>query len=80
MKKQDQCTHMFRSGPLHSSFAIGGGFGLGQCPNECLPLLVVCEDHANSMAVKMAMRSLWEGNEALKKQLAAALRHTKEGK
>jgi hypothetical protein len=45
-EKSNQCSHIFRSGPLLPNWVIGGGVSMGQCPNECFPELVVCLEHA----------------------------------
>lgn len=51
-----KCNHIDRV-PLHPSVKIGGP-SAGQCENDVLPLLVVCEEHARPEAVRMAMEQL----------------------
>lgn len=57
-KNDDRCDHIFRSGPLLQNIRIGGGVSLGQCEKDRLPLMTVCEYHADPQAVRMAMRDL----------------------
>lgn len=45
-EKSNQCSHIFRSGPLLPNCVIGGGVSMGQCSNKCFPELVVCLEHA----------------------------------
>lgn len=55
-KKLPQCTHIFRSGPIHPSIVVGGGVSMGQCPNECFPELVVCYEHATKETLAVLAR------------------------
>ena len=63
----NQCSHINRVS-VHSSIKHGGA-SVGRCKRECLPLLVVCELHAVSEAICMAMKELAKENERLRQQL-----------
>ena len=55
-KAELTCSHIFRSGPLHSSVVIGDGVSMGQCLNLRFPELVVCAEHADKDTLLMLLR------------------------
>jgi len=56
-KTEDQCDHIYRSGPLFKGHVLGGA-SLGRCENKVLPGFVVCHEHVNKEALIMMIRQL----------------------
>ena len=53
-----RCTHINRMLLDEPSIKIGGAVSIGQCENEALPYMVVCEGHCEKTAMTFLIQKL----------------------
>ena len=62
LKNNNQCSYIFRSGPLFVGHKFGGA-SLGQCKKEALESFTVCFDHINKEALWLRIQMLSNNKE-----------------